>query len=357
MALPFLSETQAKRLDSSVVIDLGARTSKAVYMQRRGDRFQLLNFSLLDAPAFEKGPSREALTEHLKAMIQPLSPKGKQVILAIGPGESLLRHAELPQVAVSDMRLMLKHNAKNYLQQELSDYVFDCFLLPPRTTASGGPEAAKGNQAKFRVLVGGAKKQLIDDLQNATRDAGFLPCRVVPSLIGPANAFEIAQPEVFSKEVVALVDVGFKNSTITILLNGELMLSRVVAIGGDRLTNGLAETMGISYAEAEGIKIGMPEEVQTTMQPLLSSLGRELRASVDFFEHQQDKAVSQAFISGGSSRSEYILQALQAELMVPCKSWNPTNGLQLSLPPKQMSEIEQVAPQLAVAVGAAASAM
>jgi hypothetical protein len=39
------------------------------------------------------------------------------------------------------------------------------------------------------------------------------------------------------------------------------------------------------------------------------------------------------------------------------KSWNPIGGLQLGLSPQQMGEIEQVAPQLAVATGAALSAL
>jgi len=61
------------------------------------------------------------------------------------------------------------------------------------------------------------------------------------------------------------------------------------------------------------------------------------------------------FISGGSARNEIIVQALQTELMVPCKSWNPARSLQLDLPPEKMGEVEQVAPQLAEAIGAAIS--
>ena len=89
------------------------------------------------------------------------------------------------------------------------------------------------------------------------------------------------------------------------------------------------------------------------MHPLLSPLGRELRASIDFFEHQHDKAVGHVFVSGGSARSDFVLQNLQTELMVSCKSWNPANFLELALPPKQMSEVEQISPQLAVVIGAA----
>jgi type IV pilus assembly protein PilM len=99
----------------------------------------------------------------------------------------------------------------------------------------------------------------------------------------------------------------------------------------------------------------MPAEVERNFEALVQPLGRELRASIDFFEHQQDKTVTQVFVSGGSARSEFILQSLQNELMVPCKSWNPARFLQMGLPPQKMGEIEQIAPQLAVALGAASS--
>jgi type IV pilus assembly protein PilM len=176
-------------------------------------------------------------------------------------------------------------------------------------------------------------------------------------LIGPVNAFEKAMPELFAKEAVALVDVGFKNSSICIVLEGELVLSRVVGIGSDKLTQGLAETLSVSYAEAEGIKIGMPGEVEAQLETLLLPLGRELRASIDFFEHQQDRPVTQVFITGGASRSEFIVQKLRQELMVECKVLNPTSFLEMQLPPQQTSEIEAVGPQLAVALGAALAAL
>ena len=115
--------------------------------------------------------------------------------------------------------------------------------------------------------------------------------------------------------------------------------------------------MNISYAEAEGIKVGMAPEVQSALEMQVLPLGRELRASLDFFEHQQDRAVSQVYVSGGSARSEMILQMLHAEMIVECKTWNPTTFLQLALPGQQSVEIEHVGSQLTVAVGAALAAI
>jgi type IV pilus assembly protein PilM len=358
MALPFLNG-QSKKREQVIAIDLGGRSTKAILLQRRGDVYTLLRYCIMDAPLYEKELSVDVLTDHLKAVYAALDTKTKNVSLAISVNDSIVRQAELPQIPVADMRQILRINTKNYLQQDLPGYTFDCYSIPIRqNTAVAGetPKAINATSQKLKVLVGGAKKQLTDDLSAAIRGAGLIPDQVIPGIVGPFNAFEMTMPEIFEKEAVALVDIGFKSTSICLLQKGELMVSRVVNIGGDKLTQGLAEAMSISYAEAEGIKVGMPGEVQSNLEPLLTPLGRELRASVDFFEHQQDRTVSQIYVSGGSARSEFIMKALETELMAPCKSWSPVANLQMALPAVQVSEIEQVAPQLTVAIGAAAVA-
>jgi type IV pilus assembly protein PilM len=340
-----------------ISVDLGARTTKAVLLQRKADSYVLLNYAVMDAPIYEKSMSAELLAEHLKAVTAALEPRTKLAVVALGVGESVVRHADLPQMPIGDMRQILKNNSKNYLQQDLPGHVFDCFAIANR---NGAAKTEKGKVTtatpKQRVLAAGARKQLVDDLQTAIRNAGLVADHIVPGIVGPVNAFELAMPEPFAKEVIALVDIGFKHATICLLQEGELVLSRVMSIGGDRITSGLAEALNISYAEAEGIKVGMPTEVQPNLETLIAPLGRELRASIDFFEHQYDKQVTGVYVCGGTSRSELILQVLQAEMMAECKLWNPCSFLQLQLPPQQTAEIEQIGPQLGVAIGAALAA-
>lgn len=357
MALPFINGAKKKR-DQILSIDLGGRTTKAVHIQRQGDRLALAGFALLDAPIYEKNLSVELLSEHLKTVVQAFEGKPRFISLAVGVSDAVVRHAELPAMPVGDMRLALKNNPRSFLQQDLPGHVFDCHIML-RPPGQKTPEKAKSaiSTPKQTVLVAGARKQLLDDLQVAVRGTGLLADHVLPGVLGPVNAFELSQPEVFSKEILALVDIGFKNTSICILEEGQLILSRVVAIGGDKLTNGLAEVLSISYAEAEGIKVGMPAEVQAQLESLVVPLARELRASIDFYEHQHDKAVSQVFVTGGSARSEFVMQVLQAELTVECKVWNPVSFLEQALPPEQLAELDSVAPQLAVAVGAAVATL
>lgn len=359
MALPFLNNGSKKGRDQVIAVDLGGRTTKAVHVQRKGNDFVLTRYAILDAPIYEKTLSADLLSEHLKSVSAALEAKTKLVVLALGVNDAIVRHVEMPHMPVDDMRMVLKISPRNYLQQDLPNHVFDCHIIPPRQAAKPA-EAAKatlGAPQKFRVLATGAKQQLVNDYQTAARNAGLVADVIFPGLIGPVNAFELALPQVFAKEAVALVDIGFRSTSISILNEGELIMSRVVAIGGDRLTSGLAESMGISYAEAEGIKVGMASEVQSTLESMLSPLGRELRASIDFFEHQHDRTITQAYLSGGTARSEFILATLQNEMMVECKTWDPTGFLQRELPPAQVAELEHVATQFGVALGAALAAI
>lgn len=357
MALGFFENGARRRLDQILAVDLGSRATKAVHLQRRGDGFSLTRFALLDAPIFEKTMSPEMLAEHLKAVNQAVQAKTKMVSLTASVNDALVRHVEMPRMPVEDMRLILKHNSRGYLQQDLTNYVFDCHVIPAGGDGKAEPAKGAANQGKQKVLVAGAKKQLVEDFVEGAKHAGLVADQIVPGLIGPVNAFEKAMPEVFAKEVVALVDIGFKCTSICILQEGELILSRVVGMGGDRLTTAISETMNISYAEAEGIKVGMPGEVQSALESVLIPLGRELRASIDFFEHQQDRPVAAAYLTGGSARSELILQCLQHELMIECKTWNPVSFLHNGLPSAQAAELEHVSAQLAVVVGAGLAAL
>lgn len=359
MALPFFESGARKKRDQILAIDLGSRTTKAVYVQRRGAEYSLNQFALLDAPVYDKTLSVDLLTEHLKSVVQALNAKTRIVSIALGVNDALVRHVDMPRIPQEDMRQALKISPKNYLQQDLPNHIFDCYVIPPRAGAAVMEQPAKaavGGQ-KQKVLVAGARKQVVDDFLEATRTAGLLADNIMPSLVCPYNAFEKAMPEMFAQEIVALVDIGFYSSSICILQQGELVLSRVVSLGGHRVTEGLAETMNISYAEAEGIKVGMPAEVQPQIEALVSPLGRELRASLDFFEHQSDRTVSQVFVSGGSARSELVLAALQAEMMVECKSWNPTANMNVTAPNTPSADLADVVPQLSVAIGAAFAAL
>jgi type IV pilus assembly protein PilM len=353
MGLPFTS-SYTKKPDQIIAIDLGAKTTKAVHVQRRGDAFTLLNYSVVDAPVCENPFAPDGLAEHFKDVVRNFAGKVKSIAIALGVQDTVFKQIELPLMPLPDLRLMLKYNSKTYLQQDLTDHVFDCQYTVSVTGRGNDAGKPVGSQ-KQKTIVAAARKQLIENCQIACKTAGLHAQQIVPGLVGPVNAFELSEPEAFGRDVIALVDFGFRTTSITIIASGEIALNRVLGIGGDRLTAGLAESLGISYQEADNIKIGMPSEVAQNLELLIHPLGREIRASIDYFENHHDKAVSKVLVSGGTARSELVVSTLQAELMVPCELWNPTRSLQVSLPPERISHFESHWANLTVAVGTAAA--
>src|SRR2546423_1449499 len=116
MGLPNF-ENGRKQRDRMIAVDLGSRTTKAVSVQRRCDAFILSNYTVLDAPIFEKAMSPDLLAEHLKTVNQALDAKSKLLTLTVGVNDSLLRHTEMPRMPIDDIRMVLKLNSKTYLQQ------------------------------------------------------------------------------------------------------------------------------------------------------------------------------------------------------------------------------------------------
>src|SRR5262245_30872243 len=152
-SVPFMS-SHAKKRDQVVAIDLGGRTTKVVHVLRRGDKFSLASYAVLDSPVFEKGTSADMLADHLKNVSRAVGSRAKQATLALGVNDTLFRQIELPLMPIPDLRLMLKFNTKTYLQQELPDHVFDCQFIASAKPAEIQPQ--KGVSQKHKVMVGAA---------------------------------------------------------------------------------------------------------------------------------------------------------------------------------------------------------
>src|SRR4051812_49349365 len=131
MPLPTL-KIRNKHRDEIIAVDLGGRHTKAVHVQNRGGQFHLLAYTIQDSPSEQASFSVDVLAEHLKSVSRALGDRTKNVTIALGATEAVVRRAEMPAMSLGDMRQMLKFNSKNYLQQDLPDHVFDCSVILPR---------------------------------------------------------------------------------------------------------------------------------------------------------------------------------------------------------------------------------
>ena len=79
--LASLISGQSKKRNQVVAIDLGARTTKAVQIQRKGGGFELTNFACKETPVSDKQMTPEVLGPHLASMMQAVSARNKHAVL------------------------------------------------------------------------------------------------------------------------------------------------------------------------------------------------------------------------------------------------------------------------------------
>jgi type IV pilus assembly protein PilM len=337
---------RTKRREEIIAIDLGTKTTKAVLVRRKGDEYFLRNYVLMEAPSLEKAFSRSVWADHMRKIGRALGSTTRRVVLAMGPTTTIFAQAELPEASPSDLRKIIKLSPKNYLQQDLPDHFFDCYVTPVEEGEGGGGRV----RHKARVLVAAARRTLIDDLVDGAWDAGYSVEQITLGAVATANAFAAANPE-SPRETAAFLDIGFRHSTISISFLGRLSLVRVVNIGAEQLADVMQQ------ASARG-PVAAPDEdenpaldaLQVSVQKAIRGLAKEVDASIGFFLSQHDTPVHQVFVSGGSARSHLILQMLELELGVPCRAWNPALALKPEGGAARAGDLEYEAPQLTVAV-------
>lgn len=330
----------------------------------------VLDFCLVEAPfrrGNHQGLTAEELAEHFRQIRHAMGgAKVRQAVVALRSQDGLMQLTELPPMPVSTLREVLQRNAKLYLKEDYPGHVFDCLVQQTQARphaaeaeAKGAAEAGKSAAAKTKkisVLVGGAKRSLVDALVRGAKTAGFKLAQVMPAPMALVQGMKTPQSGDLTT-AIANFDLGHEHTLVSILSHGEVVQSRMVPIGGRHLTAGLAEAMNVTQEAAESVKVLLPNTVDSKLELLLAPLAQELKASIDFFESQYEQKVSTVYLSGGAARSPQILQILEKSTHLPCRPWHLPDNVNLNLSQDRAAAFKRDMPLFMGAVGAAMEAL
>jgi len=359
-----------------LAVDLGHRRTKAVHVQRQGDKWILTKSVSLPSPLAAGAFNTTEVAQHLTEVRRLLDVQTRRAIIAVPAREAVLRVAEMPDAPVSDLRSVLRYNSVKYLQQELKDHVFDCVVLnaePPaqteaRSTVRGVMEADFGDGKvkthgepvslgrRKLVLVGGMRKGLLADIEAAAAEANLKLEGVTLSQVALTMAGRNAMPALMERGVHGFLDIGHDQSTLVIMASGEPLFIRAITTGTAAILRTLAASLSITPQVAEGLIMTMPDKVREKLVKAVFPLVEEVRASVDFFEDRWQKTVMRVFVTGADSKSDIVMQILQDELGAPvCQRWNPAAFLTSSPGGDEVSDRDAL--PYAGAIGAAVAAL
>jgi Tfp pilus assembly PilM family ATPase len=369
--------------DVALGIDLGASQIKAAVVRRQKDKLELVEYAVRSLPPglakAYKGPEFAA---ELQQLVDGLKTSERHAFVTISCSSAMVCQAEFPPVPLAEIKSALKLNSSGYLRRDFSAYYLDVFELKKGTEEPKGkakskdksPDKPKDSKAKdsdkakdaanakdapkvkdstkTSVLVGGATKEEVDACRDALVAAKIKPEVIELTAVSVVNAFQVGRPQ-SQNEVVVLIDIGARMTSINFLLDGMPLITRIMHFGGTQLSDYISQVLVLKLDEAEEEKRKMSGPIQELVKTAISPLAREIRSSIDFFERQHDLHVSQIYACGGSAASPQILAILGEAVGTHVECWNLIESLDVSHFNGETQRVLALGPSLAAAVGAA----
>lgn len=328
-------------------IELGGLTSRAVHVERSGEQLKVLKFSVRESPLKDENLTAAALAEHFQKLAKDLQAHTKDIVVTLGMEDAILQRVQMPRTSNDELRQILKLSGSKYFPQDINNHIFDVAIVQRGNGRTTEPPRIK---AQAEVLVAGAKRELVELVQKAAKLAGLRLLGVSLTMIGCADALRVANPELLAQKPVVVGKLGFTYASVTVLLEGVPVFTRILDVDGEQLSKGLSDAYKVPRHIPEDYQI---DYIRSRLKLVFSRLVADFKSAMDFFEAEYELKVAAGFMFGELVVSKLALETLQ-DLDVPCAQFDSQKLCILEASPEETTWFGQEMPQLVAAIGSAA---
>lgn len=295
------------------VVDVGSSAVKIAEVMDRGDGAEVLRASLLPVPpgAVENGVVREtaALARAIRTFAAPTEGSRPPVVAAVPGRGVIIKRLQLPGQTGETLDDVIEFEAMDAVPEDLSHVSLDYHVLGPSEDGS-----------RLVVLLVAARKTLIESHVQLLENAGLTPAIVdvdhfALSRVCDDLSFDGEAPS-------AWIHVGARSTTIHVPASDGPGYATDLPVGGEQLTESLAENLNVSRDEAETIKRGgATAAAADLLDSLCDSLAAQIGRGLNLFAPLGDGGTPRRItLSGGSAAlpglASSLARALDAEVRV-----------------------------------------
>jgi type IV pilus assembly protein PilM len=216
------------------------------------------------------------------------------------------------------------------------------------------------NPTQMEVLLVAAKKETVDLYAEAVQAAGLQPLIMDVDTFALETMYE-ENYDFGPDDVAVLTNIGASITNLNVVKGGVSIFTRDFALGGNTVTEALAENMGLSFEEAEKAKIdGFGDDEQTRdlfRQGVLvhaDALCSEIERSVDYFRSTFGaENIKQILLSGGGAMIPGMADDLTRRLGIDTEIINPFKKIVCDKKALDQERTAAIGPIAAVCVGLA----
>jgi type IV pilus assembly protein PilM len=280
----------------------------------------------------------------------------KKVVIGVANQKVIVRQVDLPWMPADELKESLAFQVQDFVPMPVDQAVLDFHPLE-ELTGEGGNRILRG-------LLVAASRDMVNASLEAVQKAGLSPVMVDLTSFAVVRSLADADHLGMGAPVEALVDVGARVTNIVVHQGGVPRFVRILLMGGQDVTDAVAERMGVPQQQAEAMKqqlalggTGEGMDVQAASR-VVEAVGAafvdEVRGSLDYYLASSGSApISRLVITGGGARLGGLAARLQVTTRIPVEVGTPMHSLQIGrtgLSPEQIAFVEPLA---AVPVGLA----
>lgn len=333
-------------------VDIGTSSVKTVQLRASGKKHELVHLGIAPLPpeAIVDGAIMDggAVIAALQQIFDEHKITVKDVAVGVSGHSVIIKPVKMPLMKPQELAESIQWEAEQHIPFAIEDVNVDYEILrsPP-------------GAVEMDVLLVAVKKDIISEYLTVASSAGLHVSIVDVDAFAVANAYEAAY-EVTPEDLVALLHVGAAVTTVSILRGGTVLFTRDSVLGGNRYNESIQKMLGVSYEQAETLKLGGQVEGYTAADALPAidlvnaELAGDVRRSIDFFRSAAPSGmIHRMMVSGGVARLPRFVPFLGESLDLRLEIANPLRHVKADSKQFDPEYLEYIGPQLSVGVGLA----
>lgn len=327
-------------------IDIGLSAIKiSVLSETKKGRYKLEKYesiSLSEAAIIEDDIQKpEEVIEAIQSILKKQKIQKRIACIGLGGPNTVTKRLQVPDGVQDDVEDNIMWESEQYIPFGADDAEIS-FSIINRIVEEDVVDA----------IVGAARVDVVDKYMDYLKEAGLTVKVVDLNVFSIVNMFELimeSKLEELSAEGTIIIDFGAQYTSVIVYKNGGPILTKEIGIGGVLLTEEIQRTMGVSYEEAEDLKIhgddngNLPEEILGILEIHNEKLLEELKKVLNFYiAAGSSEQVSYCYITGGSSRLPGIKESLQDLVEIDVGEINPFEAIDIKAK-IDVDEIDEIA--------------
>jgi type IV pilus assembly protein PilM len=337
-----------RRTKTTVGLDIGSGYVKVAVIDHSGAQPELIHASQtpLMADAIVEGEvmDPQIVVQTVQSIIATAGVKPKRLVASVGGRDVMVKKIQMDRMKEVDAREVIRWEAEQYVPYDMESVQLDFQILDPESDG-----------LQMNVLLVAAKREVVEQRVGLLRDAGLQPTVVDVDACALHNAFEYNYPDAMSG-VCCLINVGHEISTVNVLQQGALTLTRDIPFGSRRMREDLRRRHGLTVEDAEAVLEGRSdrvEEFRALLTEGCEELAMGIERAVAFLSSGEGGGLSRVYLTGGASRIPGLVDVVAARLRARTEVASPLQRLKVRPGVSAVFPVDQLGPMLMLPVGLA----